>query len=143
MNPPVSPRVLRAWRQSIYRAGPVSARIGRRSASLDAALAAWGAREAAFITPWNPLGRRMPEGWNRRIMRQFLAYLRRHSYRRGAGGARDEHGAWQEEHVLLAADHRRIVVIGRRFRQLGIVAARRGQAVRIRFLSSAGSSPRV
>ncbi len=61
------PRMLRAWRRTLYLlAGRIAVRIGRRSPAADALLAALGARQGVIVTAWNPFGRRRPEGWNRR-----------------------------------------------------------------------------
>jgi len=43
-------------------------------------------------------------------------------------------GSWSEEHLLIVAAPRRLVVLGRRFRQLAIVVVARGQRARLVWL---------
>ncbi len=40
-------------------------------------------------------------------------------------------GPWWEEHLLILAAPRRLVMLGRRFRQLAIVVVARGQPARL------------
>jgi len=49
-----------AHRLTLYHAGDVVARMGRRSASADGWMARHGVREAGFITACNPISRMMP-----------------------------------------------------------------------------------
>src|SRR6185312_13745828 len=97
--------------------GPIAVRVGRRSAGADTILARYAAREGGFVTAWNPLSRRMPDGWNRRMQRALAARLRHLPSFSGRGIGR----GWSEEHLLVVADHRRLLALARRFRQLGIV----------------------
>lgn len=139
---PVSPALLRAYRRTSYTVGGASVRVGRRSARMDALLGAMAAQVGGFITAWNPLSRRMPGGWNRRMQRALIAHTRRLPSFAGRGIG---HG-WSEEHVFIAADPRRLVVLARRFRQLGIVVVGRGKSARLVLLSwpasDAAANPR-
>lgn len=117
-----------AWRASTYRGGPVVARVGRRSASADAWLAAHAAREGAIITAWNPMCRKHPPGWNERAQDRLRAATRR--WRRAEGFSGTRH--WQEHNLLLATDPRVVAVLARRFRQAAILVIRKGQAARLR-----------
>jgi hypothetical protein len=92
---------------------------------MDALLTRAGARMGVFITAWNPLSRRMPEGWNRRMQRCLLERLRRHTRFRANGALR----RWREEHLLVVADPRPMLRCARLFRQRGVVVVRRGQPV--------------
>lgn len=127
-------RTLLAWRRTAYLAGGAAARIGRRSAALDAVLARLGGREGGFVTAWNPLGRRMPESWNRRMQARLEQRLRRLPHLAGAGQGR----GWTEAHLLIAADKRRVARLGRMFRQLGVVIVWRGGKARILVLPPGG-----
>jgi hypothetical protein len=119
--------LLRSWRNTAYTAGPVTARIGRRDAALDRLLHELGTRSGGFVTAWNPLARRMPTGWNGRMMRRLDEYARRLPRKAGRGVGRN----WWEEHVLLGADPRRVIALARRFRQRGVVIVAVGQAPRL------------
>lgn len=119
--------LLRAWKRSLYTAGPVAARIGRRDAALDRLLNELGTRSGGFVTAWNPLARRMPPGWNRRMMWRLHEHAGRLPRKAGRGVGRN----WWEEHLLLGADPRRVIVLARRFRQGGVVIVRVGQAPRL------------
>jgi hypothetical protein len=70
----LSARLFNAYRKTSYTAGKVEVWIGRRSPAMDQLLATHNARAGVFVTAWNPLSRRMPPGWNRR-MQERLAHL--------------------------------------------------------------------
>lgn len=124
MPPGPAPRLLRAFHAARYAAGPTAARIGRRCPALDALC---GRQGSAFITAWNPGGRRIPEGLNRRAGLALQDWLRRVPYVAGAGTGR----GWREEHWFASLDARRAAVLARRFRQAAIVTLRPGQAARL------------
>ena len=90
----------RAYRRSDYAAAGAVARIGRRSAAVDAWLARHCARQGGFVGAWNPFSRRMPRGWNDRMLARLRAAARRLPQAEGSGGD----GPWRERHVLLAGD---------------------------------------
>lgn len=123
-------RLHAAYRRSRYEAAGAVARIGRRSAALDALLRRLGARQGGFVTAWNPWSRPMPPGWNARMLARLRQAARRLPAAEGHGGD----GRWREAHLLLAADPRRIAVLARRFRQAAIVTLRVGQPARLRLL---------
>ncbi len=131
---PVSPALLRAYRRTSYVAAGAVVRIGRRSAEMDALLGGMAARAGGFVTAWNPVSKRMPDGWNRRIQRALIAHTRRLPSLTGRGSG----NGWFEEHLFVAADPRRLLVLARRFRQLGIVVVGRGRAARLVLLTWPG-----
>ncbi|MBL6455863.1 DUF3293 domain-containing protein [Belnapia sp. T6] len=116
-----------AYRRSTYEAAGAATRIGQRSAAVDALLARLGTREGAFVTAWNPYSHKMPRGWNDRMLARLREAAHRLPQEEGAGGAK----GWQERHLLIGADPRRIAKLARRFRQVAIVAMRRGQRARL------------
>lgn len=120
-------RLVAAYRGTDYEAAGAVARIGRRSAEIDALLRRLGAREGAFVTAWNPWSRRMPPGWNARVMARLREAARRLQSAEGQGRG---HG-WSERHLLLAADPRRAAALARRFRQNAIVALRVGAPAKL------------
>nr|WP_275437290.1 DUF3293 domain-containing protein [Roseomonas mucosa] len=83
-----------------------------------------------MVTAWNPLGRRLPEGRNRR-RQERLERLIRHL---PSLPARSGEGRWREEQRLLLADPRRLAVLGRRFRQNAVVLLARGRPARLLWL---------
>ncbi len=121
----------RAYRRSSYEAAGAVARVGRRSPALEAVLArlggGGGARQGGFLGAWNPLSRRMPPSWNRRMQARLMQVARRLPAAAGWGGT----ACWQEAHCLFAADPRRLAVLARRFRQAAFVLVRRGQPARL------------
>ncbi|WP_206930930.1 DUF3293 domain-containing protein [Roseococcus thiosulfatophilus] len=117
-----------AWRASTYRAGPVVARVGRRSASADAWLAAQGVWAGAIITAWNPMCRKHPPRWNERAQDRLRAATRRWARAEGFSGTT----RWQEHNLLLAADPRVVAALARRFRQAAILVLRKGRPARLR-----------
>lgn len=123
----MSARLLQAYRRSRYEAAGAVAQIGRRSPDIDALLRRLGARQGGFVGAWNPHSRRMPRGWNDRMLARLRAAARRLMQAEGSGGDR----RWREEHLLLAGDPRRLAVLGRRFRQAAIVTLRHGGPARL------------
>lgn len=116
-----------AYRASAYEAGGAGARVGRRSAGVDAVLAGLGARRGGFVTAWNPFSRRMPAGWNARALARLGQAARRLPAAEGWGGT----ARWRERHLLLAAAPGRLAVLARRFRQAAVVLVRRGAPARL------------
>jgi hypothetical protein len=127
-------RLQAAYRRSIYAAAGAEARIGRRSPAVDALLRRLGARRGGFVTAWNPFSRRMPPGWNARMLARLRTAARRLPQAEGEGG----HGRWRERHLLLAGDPHRLTVLARRFRQAAIVVVREGAPARLVVLRQVG-----
>ncbi len=121
------PRLLRAYRDTVYRADGIDVRIGRRCPGK--LLARLGTRTAVLLTAWNPGSRRMPSGWNNRMQRRLRQCLRRFR-------AIDAHGSlrrWHEDMLLVAAgDPRPVVRLAARFRQRAVVILRDGDRTRLR-----------
>lgn len=113
-----------AYLRTEYEAAGIVVRIGRRSGVMDALLRG---RRAAFVTAWNPLSRRMPRGWNERMLDRMRDAARARIIAEGWGSAR----GWAERHVLLVGDPRALVVLARRFRQAAIVVVAPGRAARL------------
>ena len=124
---PLPARLHAAYRRTAYEASGATARIGRRSAAVEALLRRMGSRQGGFVTAWNPLSRRMPRGWNERMLARLREAARRLS--RAEGWGRGE--GWAERHLLIAADPRRIAVLARRFRQRAVVVLCRGRPARL------------
>ncbi len=112
-----------AYRLTLYRAGDVLARVGRRSALADGWMARHGAREAGFITAWNPMSRMMPPRWNRAAQKQLARDLRGVPVEAGEGAL----GGWREEMLLVASPLGELRRLARRYRQAAIILLRRGR----------------
>jgi hypothetical protein len=123
----MSAGLLAAFRRSSYAAGGAVARIGRRNRGIDAVLRGLGARQGGFVYAWNPCSRRMPRGWNDRMHARLREAARRLPAIAGWGGT----PGWQERHLLIAADPRRLAVLARRFRQNAIVVVQAGRPARL------------
>ncbi|MBV1799065.1 DUF3293 domain-containing protein [Siccirubricoccus sp. G192] len=124
----------RAYARTEYEAAGAIARIGRRSPALDRLLRCLGARQGGFVTAWNPCSRRMPRGWNDRMLARLRQAARRLPVAEGWGRSQGRGNGWAERHLLVAADPRRVAVLARRFRQNAIVAVRLGGPARLRLL---------
>jgi hypothetical protein len=116
-----------AYARASYEAGGVVARIGRRSATLDALLRAKGARQAGFVTAWNPFSRPMPRGWNERMLARLRQAERGRVLSEGWGRGK----LWAERHLLIAGDPRRLAVLARRYRQNALVIVSPGRPARL------------
>jgi hypothetical protein len=125
-------RLLRAYRQTEYSAAGCVVTIGQRVP--DRLLQQLGSRSGAFITAWNPMSRRMPEGWNDRAQRRLRERLRRFRSL-PADGVR---GRWHEAHLLVAvADLRPVLQVGRIFRQRAIVVVQLARPAKLVLLEPA------
>jgi hypothetical protein len=124
----IPPRLLRAYRDTIYRADATDVRIGRRCPSV--LLERLDARAAVFLTAWNPWSRRMSAGWNRRMQQQLRQHLRRFKVVDAQGSLR----RWHEAMLLVAGDARPMVRVAGRFRQRAVVILRQGDKARLRLL---------
>ena len=123
----VSPRLAAAYYRTAYKAAGIVMRIGRRSSALDSLLQRLGTRQGVFITAWNPLSHPMPPGWNHRMQRALRQRLRRFPILTGRGTLH----RWQEDHLLVAADPRRVLRLARVFRQRAALILRLRHPVRL------------
>lgn len=136
-TPTVSPRLLRAYRATRYSAAEVELRVGRRSAAMDALLARLGGRTGVFVTAWNPLSRRRPAGWNRRMQSRLAQRLRRWRHLPADGSLH----RWHEAHWLVVADLRPVLRLARLFRQRAVVIATLRQPARLHVLGGRAARP--
>jgi hypothetical protein len=118
-----------AYLRTAYEAGGIAVRIGARSRAFDALLRRHRARSAAFVTAWNPFSRRMPEGWNGRMLARLRQAARGRVLAEGIGRA----GRWWERHLLVGGDPRWIARLARRFRQNAIVVIAPGRPAVLRW----------
>lgn len=123
----MAPRLLRAYRATSYIAETAVARIGRRSAGVDALLTRMGARTGVFVTAWNPLSHSTPTGRNHRMQRCLSQRLRRSVHLPAEGSLH----RWHEAHLFVAANPRPMLRLARVFRQRGVVVVARRQAARL------------
>lgn len=122
-----------AYRATLYRAGALGVRVGRRSAGADAWLAAHRRPLGCFLTAWNPRSRPMPPRWNARAMAALRRALRGVACERGEGAL----GRWREEMVFAALSRHEALRLARRFRQAAIVVVPRGRPARLIYLGLA------
>jgi hypothetical protein len=116
-------RLLRAYLRTAYVSAGITVRVGHRAP--DALLA--GTKVAVFVTAWNPMSRRMPEGWNRRMQLRLRQRLRRFTI----ADAESSLLRWHEAMLLVTGDPRPLIRIARIFRQCAVVVVRRGQPARL------------
>jgi hypothetical protein len=119
----MTPRLLRAWRQTKYEVNDIVFHVGRRSPELDALLRGAGVRSAVLIGADNPFSRRMPDGWNRRMRARLAERLRRRIVLPAFGTGR----GWCEQHFFVLGPVGFSQRIARVARQNGIVIIKRGQ----------------
>jgi hypothetical protein len=122
----ISPRLLRAYRETTYRAAGIGVRIGRQCPNV--LLDRLNASTAVFLTACNPLSRRMPDGWNSRMQQRLRQRLHRFAVLDADGSLH----RWREAMLLVAGDPRRLIRLAARFRQRAVVILRRGQKARLR-----------
>jgi len=124
----IPPRRLRAYRATTYQAGGIDVHIGRRCP--DMLFDRLDAGTAVLLTAWNPLSRRMPEGWNRRMQQRLRQALHRFVVLDAEGSLH----RWHEAMLLVAGDPRPLTRLAARFRQRALVCLRRGQRARLWWL---------
>jgi hypothetical protein len=128
---PVGPRLARGWRITAYEASGAVARLGRRSAAVDALLLGAAVRQGAFVGAWNPFSRAMPRRWNDRALARLRRHARRAGLRFSEGNGHAARPPWAEEHLLVFGDPRRIAVLARHFRQHAILHVRLARPSRL------------
>ncbi|WP_051212885.1 DUF3293 domain-containing protein [Rubritepida flocculans] len=126
-----------AYRASLYRAGAVAVRVGRRSASADRWLLRHGAAQGVFLTAWNPLSRPMPGRWNARAMAALRRALGPAAHETGEGAL----GRWREAMLLAALSRTAARRLARRFRQAAVVLVPRGRPARLLYIAGPRASP--
>lgn len=112
-----------AYRRTFYCAGDVVVRVGHRSASAERWMARHAAREAGFITAWNPMSRVMPARWNAAAQARLRRDLHGHPMALGEGRLR----RWREEMLLVALPRRALLRLARLHRQAAVVCLTRGR----------------
>lgn len=104
-------------------------RVGRAPPVLP-----WGvSRQAVFVSPGNPLGRRRARADNRRAQRRLRAMLAAAGLRAVPGEGRGDGGDWPPEPGVLVFGLRppAAAALGRRLRQNAVVLLARRGAVRL------------
>jgi hypothetical protein len=94
---------------------------------MDRLLSSYRARQAVFITAYNPCSRLKPAGWNRRMQIRLAQTTRRIPALPALGSWR----RWSEAHLLVFGDPRRTRLMARRYRQNAIVVVRLRQPARL------------
>jgi hypothetical protein len=121
----ISPRLLRAYRLTRYRAVGYEIHIGQRVP--DALFSQLQSRTGMLLTAWNPFSRRMPDGWNATMQGQLRQRLRRFSVLEAEGSLR----GWREAMLLVSGPPERTIRLARQFRQHAVVALRQGARTRL------------
>jgi hypothetical protein len=115
----------RAFRDTAYLAEGAVARIGRRSASMEALLRRLEAGQGVFLSAWNPMAKPRPLAWNHRAQARLWRMARRRRFVPARSQPRPAaHARWGEDQIFLAADLRVALRLARYFRQLAVVAVR-------------------
>ncbi|GBQ24114.1 hypothetical protein AA0472_1314 [Acetobacter estunensis NRIC 0472] len=109
---PLTPALLRAYRLTIYRAGPLEVRIGQRTPGLKG-------HTFIFLGAANPGGRRYPDAWNTRMTQRLRHRLRHVAFFIGDGRL----GQWCEPMIAAALPLARALRLARLFRQNAVVVA--------------------
>lgn len=118
---PLTPELLRSYRLTRYRVGPLEARIGRR-------VTGWPERgPVVLLSACNPGGRLKPAGWNDRMMTHLITHLQGVVWRPGVG----QLGRWQERLVAVWMPVARALRLARLFRQNAVVVLRNGRPARL------------
>lgn len=105
----------------------VGARLGRRSAAIDALLARLGAASGTFVTAWNPRSRPTSHAANLHAHRRMAARLDAAGLRRLPHEGRSLDGRWRERGFLvLDLADRDALALAEAFGQNAVVRLARG-----------------
>lgn len=123
-------RLLRAYRRTEYSAAGCVVTIGRRAP--DRLFLELGSRSGVLITAWNPMSRRMPDGWNHRMQARLRERVRRFRSIPADGRL----GRWREAHLLVeVTDVRPVLHVARIFRQRAIITVRMARPAQLVLLA--------
>lgn len=131
------------YRATAYRVADGShrftIRVGERCAPLDELLAEHGTEEWAYVTAYNPGGRRADAAANTAAQERLEATLRETSrpVLRGEGAGDDGHWPPEPSLLVLGLSRADAVALARRFGQVAIVAGRRGAAAELVYCDDA------
>jgi len=114
----------------VFGDAPLAFRVGAPSEALDRLLDSHGVDCAAFITAFNPWGRRAGEAANQAAQERLRQYLRGRQLRFLEGEGRDPAGAWPAEAsaLVLGMPRESAAKLGRGLAQNAIVFIARGAA---------------
>lgn len=130
-------RLIEAYRATRFVAcvpgGEIVLRVGERNPDLDALLEQRRVSSCAFLTAWNPGSRLLAAAENARRQAALLAAAGRAGYPYLPGRGIGADGGWPSEESLLILGIARpaALALGRRFGQLAIVCAARGEPVEL------------
>ncbi|HET9870487.1 MAG TPA: DUF3293 domain-containing protein, partial [bacterium] len=119
----------RAYRRALYRvkAKPLGfiLRVGRISRPLAKIFRDEGFSKAAFLTAYNPLGKKQAKGRNQRAHQKLVRELRRRGFAfiPGVGEDPDKKWAGETSLLVLGLSLAQARALGRRFRQNALVFA--------------------
>lgn len=131
--PPELVAAYRATRYRVFGQPPFELAVDRRSAPLHALLQETGARGAAFITAWNPLGKALWLEINRRRQNALRDELRAQGLPsvEGFGAHADDPDQGEESLLVLGLDRDVACALGRRFEQNAILWSDRDAVPRL------------
>jgi hypothetical protein len=137
---------LDAYRRAVYRvdapAGSFDLRIGERSERLDALLVEHGVRVWGLVTAVNPGSVRRTDEDNRARTARLCARIEELGRRWLPTRGLDPDGAWPDEpgFLVLGADARETVALGRAFEQAAVVVGGAGGPAELRVVAP-GEAP--
>ena len=126
MDPAERARLEDAYRRTTYAAGlSIRLRVGEPHPFLDGMLEFRGLDEYAYLTAWNPQGKKLSDAENAARQSALLARLKGRHVVQGVATADD--GAWSEAGALvLGIPREEAMALGLEFDQLAILTGRRG-----------------
>lgn len=126
MDPAERARLGEAYRRTTYAAGlSIRLRVGEPHPFLDGMLEFRGLEGYAYLTAWNPGGKKLSDAENAERQAALLARLKGRHLVQGVASADD--GTWSEASVLvLGLSRDEAAALGRNFGQLAILCGRRG-----------------
>jgi hypothetical protein len=111
-------------------------RTGHRCAPVEHLLSRYKTRSAAFVTAWNPLGKKFSRTDNTNAQRRLLAALRLKGFPSAQGEGRGRVGNWAPEHSVLVfgLERSEAARLGRSLRQNAVVFVRTGRPAELLLL---------
>ena len=126
--PPADEELLAAYLDCDYRFQGMTLNIGHRHPGFDRWLQEHGFTHYAFVTPYNPFSKQLPDHVNTLRLRQLVSMLRTNGLPFGPAEGGDPTGAWPVEHGVMLFDlpTGRVHALGRSFQQYAVVEGRIG-----------------
>lgn len=125
---PASAQIRLVYKKSLYKVGSIKIKIDHYPQNIPDILKK---KTLVLFSAYNPGGRLKAEGWNKRMMQNLRAYLKRYQYFEGAWSLRNV----SEPLFMVVMPPAKAKVLARKFRQNAMVIVRDQRYSRLYYLA--------